>query len=82
MSAMHLYVTYGVTSLFFAQGLETGCDFTKDDTVAIVQATLQAMEGELEKNKKLDFSEYLSSSLVLFFSQTRQAYNGCHQGIM
>ena len=40
----------------FAQGLDTGCDFTKDDTFAIVQITLQAMEGELEKKKKYDFS--------------------------
>ena len=42
-------------SLFFSQGLETGCDFTKDGTVAIVQKIMQAMEGELEKKKKCDF---------------------------
>ena len=37
--------------LHLPQGLENGCDFTKDGTVAIVQKTLQAMEGELEKKK-------------------------------
>ena len=65
------------------QSLETGCDFTKDGTVAIVQKTLQAMEGEIEKKKKYDVQcNDPSCSFLIYFSQTRQAGNELHQRIM
>ena len=73
-------VLYSLLSLlYFPQGLETGCDFTKDGTVAIVQKTLQAMEGELEKKKKYDVQcNDPSCSFLVYFSQTRQADNDLH----
>ena len=62
--SLSLFLSY---LLNFTQGLEIGCDFTKDGTVAIVQDTLQAMEGELEKKKKYDVQ---NNDLSCSFSST------------
>ena len=69
-------ILFSLLHLHVPQGLANGCDFTKDGTVASVQKTLQAMEGELEKKKKYDVQcNDPSCSFLVYFSQTRQADN-------